>query len=165
MNISLNIVKNIFQIYVKNNKILNDFYYGDMNRITDENNSYGYPLLAAIPTGNTITKGDNGEFNSISYNFNMICADIVNGDEDNVDDILSDTAQNLSDFVSFLDQNSYCNEYSITINGTALNMNTFFEKFSDVIAGHTMTIGIVVPWKYIDCNIPMVEFTYKDLDC
>lgn len=166
MNISLNIIKNILKVYVENNKILNDFYYGDISRITNENSSYLYPLLAVIPTGNVVNKGGEvGQFNSITYNFNIICADIVNGDESNVDDILSDTAQNLSDLLSFLDQNEYCNEYNILVNGTSISMNTFFERFSDVLAGHTMTLGIEVPWKYINCDIPMISFNYKDLDC
>lgn len=153
-------------IYVDNNKILNDFYYGDIDKLTNENSSYKYPLLAAIPTSSTINRdGSDNRFNSITYTFNIICADIVNGDESNVDDILSDSVQNMSDFISFLDGSEYFNEYNISINGTQLTMNTFFERFSDVIAGHTLTIGIEVPWKYIVCNIPMIDFNYKDLDC
>ena len=166
MNITLNIIKNVISIYVENNKILKDFYFGDITRLTNENGSYQYPLLAVIPQGTTVNRnGTDNKFNSITYNFNIIGADIVNGDDSNIDDILSDSIQNLSDFISFLDGNVYFNEYNISLNGTNLTMNSFFERFSDVIAGHTMTIGIEVPWKYIDCDIPMDAFTYKDLDC
>lgn len=153
-------------IYVDNNKILNDFYYGDIDGLTNENSSFKYPLLAVIPTGSNINRLDgSNRFNSITYNFNIICADIVNGDESNVNDVLSDSVQNMSDFITFMDNNDYFNEYDISINGTQLNMTTFFERFSDVIAGHTLTLGVEVPWKYIECDIPMTPFDYKDLDC
>lgn len=165
MNITLNIIKNIIKLYVNNNKFLNDFYYGDINKLTNENNYYKYPLLAAIPNGSTINRSSDNRFNSITYTFNIITADIVNGDESNIDDILSDSVQNMSDFISFLDGSEYFNEYNISINGTSLTMNTFFERFSDEIAGHSLTLGIEVPWEYIVCDIPMIDFEYKDLDC
>ena len=138
MNISLNIIKNILQLYVDNNKILKNFYYGDISKLTNENSSFEYPLLGVIPTGSSINKVET-RFNSIKYN--------------------------LSDLVSFLDQNEYFNEYDISLNGTTITMESFFERFSDVVAGHTMLLSIEVPWKYIDCEIPMIDFDYKNLDC
>ena len=164
MNISLNIIKNILKLYVDNNKIIKNFYYGDIQKLTNENSSFEYPLLGVVPTGSSINKVET-RFNSITYNFNIICADLVNGDESNVDDILSDTVQNLSDLVSFLDQNEYFNEYDINLNGTTITMTSFFERFSDVVAGHTCLLSIEVPWKYIDCEIPMIDFNYKNLNC
>lgn len=166
MNITLNIIRNIFSLYVNNNKILNDFYYGDISDLTNENNSFKYPLLGVIPTGSIIERSseDNG-FNGITYNFNVILADLVNGDESNIDDILSDSVQNASDLIAFLDGNEYFNEYNINLSTNQIVLQSFFERFSDVIAGHTVTIGIKVPWKYINCNIPMIDFDYKDLDC
>lgn len=165
MNITLNTLKNIFSIYTENNKIINDFYWGDIDGLTNENKSFKYPLLAFNPVGSTINKISGGSLNSIIFEFNVIAADVVNGDESNLDDVISDSIQNLSDLLSFIDGSDYFNEYNISISGTNVSLTTFYDEYSDVIAGNTMRLLIEVPWRYINCRIPMDQFEYKNLDC
>ena len=165
MIITLNTLKNIFKIYVDNNKIINDFYFGDIQSITNENNSYKYPLLAFSPSGVVLSKNTGNQISSIQYQFDIVCADLVNGDKSNVDDIISDSIQNLSDFISFIDQSQYMNQYNISIGGTNVNFNIFYDDYSDVIAGCSAQLSIEVEFRTSNCEIPMDEFLYKNLDC
>lgn len=165
MNITLNTLKNIFKLYTDNNKIINDFYFGSLDGLTNENSQFQYPLLAFNPVGTSVNKITGNRLNSMTFEFNVVAADVVNGDESNLDDIISDAIQNLSDLLSFIDQSYYFNEYNITIGQNNTNMNIFYDEYSDVLAGASMRLLIEVPWTYIFCNIPMIDFEYKDLNC
>lgn len=165
MKITLNTLKNIFKIYTENNKIFNDFYFGNLDNLTNQNNQYKYPLLAFNPVGTNVNKISGGNLQSITFEFNVIAADVVNGDESNLDDIISDAIQNLSDLLSFIDQHEYMNEYNISIGSLNTNMNIFYDEYTDVLAGASMRLLIDVNWRYVQCEIPMIDFEYKNLDC
>lgn len=165
MNITLNTLKNIFKLYTDNNKIINDFYFGDLDGLTNENSQFKYPLLAFNPVGTSVNRITGNGLNSMIFEFNIVAADIVNGDKSNMDDVISDAIQNLSDLLSFIDQSEYFNEYNITIGQNNTTMTIFEDEYSDVLAGATMRVFIEVPWTYIPCNIPMIDFEYKDLNC
>jgi hypothetical protein len=89
---------------------------------------------------------------SLTYSFNVGFMDVLNKDDENMQDVLSDTLQIATDFAAWLDRYSEgAYEYTFT---RASNINAFRDKFESEYAGHIITVDIELPYPYDKCQIP-----------
>lgn len=142
-----------FRLLADHHKQLNSFGFGSMQDFTywtesrdKEDNPHFqapyYPLLYVVP--------DNvfQEFGDMTYNFNIIVADIVERDLGNQIDVWSDTNQILDDIISqfrlsvYDSLGNFNQDYYLD---TSVVCKPFIEKYDDLLAGWSARLSIKVP--------------------
>lgn len=125
---------------------INTFYFGDMSEIDGKDNIV-YPLLLAIPIQSEVNE------NTINHTFRIIVADMVDKDEANENEVLSDTQSILSDVVKVLRYES--DDYNL-LNSPILI--PFTERFGDEVTGWGGEFEIEFDFNQSECNIPIDSF-------
>jgi hypothetical protein len=141
-----------FRLLSNYHKQINSFGFGDITEfgyLTDsrdkelnpDNQSPYYPLMFVVP--NTATQ----ELQYMTYEFNVIVADIIERDLDNMIDVLSDTNQILDDIIS---------QFRLSVTNSLGNFNQnyylddavtcipFIEAYQDLLAGWSGTFRIKI---------------------
>lgn len=141
-----------FRLLSNYHKQINSFGFGDITEFgyltemrdkennTDNQSPY-YPLMFVVP--NTATQ----ELQYMTYEFNVIVADIIERDLDNMIDVLSDTNQILDDIIS---------QFRLSVTNSLGNFNQnyylddavtcipFIEAYQDLLAGWSGTFRIKI---------------------
>lgn len=90
-----------------------------------------------------------------TYNMQVAFLDVLNPDDENLDDVLSDTLQIAQDLAAWLDRYSESAlEYSFN---RVSSIQPIRERFESDYAGHVITLAIDMPFPYDKCQIPTVD--------
>ena len=147
----------------RNHLQINSFGTGDIKQLIyltqDQNKTDNttwaaplYPLLYVIP--GTITRYEN----YVNYSLNVIVCDILNAKNyDNEVDVMSDTAQILSDVLAQFKysvtaaQGNFETKYDIQLPATLIPFN---EAFDDILAGWNLQLNVIVDEPLNRCIAP-----------
>lgn len=154
---------------VENHKMIHSFGIGDIKDFifltqqvdgedNTKNNAPIYPLLYMVPQGTT------RDDSQITYNFNVIIADIDNTkNKDITVDLWSDTLEYAEDVlaqfnygVTVADGDFYEKYEAIT----PTSIIPFSEQYEDLLVGHTLNLQIIVDKPLNRCIAP-----YNNWDC
>jgi hypothetical protein len=156
-----------FRLLSNYHKQINSFGFGDITEfgyLTDsrdkesnpDNQSPYYPLMFVVP--NTATQ----ELQYMTYEFNVIVADIIERDLDNMIDVLSDTNQILDDIIS---------QFRLSVTNSLGNFNQnyylddavtcipFIEAYQDLLAGWSGTFRIKIMTPLDRCDAAFNDMT------
>jgi hypothetical protein len=142
--ITYNQIIKAFNTFSTNHKQINTFFSGQEFDFQTNTNIYS----AMLVVGDTC----NIEMGRFLYNFNIFFIDISNQDGSNSDEIYSDMAQVVGDFVAEFSDNM--DLYGFTLEGT-VQMNQVFQATDDNTYGWIASISIQVPYTANDCNLPI----------
>jgi hypothetical protein len=156
-----------FRLLSNYHKQINSFGFGDITEfgyLTDsrdkesnpDNQAPYYPLMFVVP--NTATQ----ELQYMTYEFNVIVADIIERDLDNMIDVLSDTNQILDDIIS---------QFRLSVTNSLGNFNQnyylddavtcipFIEAYQDLLAGWSGTFRIKIMTPLDRCDAAFNDMT------
>lgn len=149
-NLNLKNIVDDFQLLADRHKQINSFGFGDLDEFSYQvdrrdkqpnpsDQAPYYPYLYIVPA-NVIQ-----EFGFMVYEFNLIVADIMKRDMDNMTDLLSDTLQIMNDIISMFrlsvqEQQGNYNEYYYL--DDAVTMVPFIEQYDDMLCGYSATLRI-----------------------
>tara|TARA_R110000744_G_scaffold271734_2_gene384768 strand:+ start:2715 stop:3224 length:510 start_codon:yes stop_codon:yes gene_type:complete len=128
--------------------LVNEVSTGDIENI-DTSGIVKYPLVHIVPT--SVDAGTN----TLTFNFNILAMDLVNTDESNEQEVLSNTLIILTDILA-----EYKNGKKLGGNlGDYLqedldsfNLEPFTERFDNVVSGWNCTYSITIPHVFNACN-------------
>ena len=128
--------------------LVNEVSTGDIDNI-DTSGIVKYPLVHIVPT--SVDAGTN----TLTFNFNILAMDLVNTDESNEQEVLSNTLIILTDILA-----EYKNGKKLGGNlGDYLqedldsfNLEPFTERFDNVVSGWNCTYSITIPHAFNACN-------------
>jgi hypothetical protein len=128
--------------------LVNEVSTGDIDNI-DTSGIVKYPLVHIVPT--SVDAGTN----TLTFNFNILAMDLVNTDESNEQEVLSNTLIILTDILA-----EYKNGKKLGGNlGDYLqedldsfNLEPFTERFDNVVSGWNCTYSITIPHTFNACN-------------
>ena len=89
----------------------------------------------------------------LTYSFQVAFMDILNIDDDNMEDVLSDTLQISLDFVAWLDR--YAESALDYSYDRTSNIQPFKDRFESDYAGHVVGVQLDIPFSYDSCQIPL----------
>ncbi len=96
--------------------------------------------------------GSNLSGNQLTDNYTIYFADLVNKDERNEAEVLSDMKQLCLDLAAYFKQDE---DYESNMNvSLEFTLDDFTEKFNDEVAGWQMSLQITQPYLYNECAIP-----------
>jgi hypothetical protein len=129
-----------------NHPMIRTFGEGDIYDYVDNGGEINYPVCWVVQQNHTYTN------NVMTYNFQIIFADLLLEDKSNSLQAQSDQMQVAVDFISKLElDNTYV--FSISDN---VSIETFDERFDDFTTGVSMNISIVDPYPMNLCVIPTI---------
>lgn len=144
---TLNEIIDFFKAFKDVHLQVKHFLFGDSSYIDNEKDIDGVVMWVFVAQNS----GRISE-TKLTYSFNVGFMDVLNKDDANMQDVLSDTLQIATDFASWLDryaEDAY--EYTFT---RASNINAFRDKFESEMAGHMITVDLELPYPYDKCAIP-----------
>lgn len=124
---------------------INSFGFGDIWEI-NTSGDITYPLMWLIHDGVDISQGVQ------SFKFNLIFCDVVKGGEVNENDVLSDQLEIAKDVIAQLKHPNY--QWSDSFIDSAINLESFTERFTDSVAGYSLSINLELPYDANRCSIP-----------
>ena len=120
---------------------------GDIENI-DTSGIVKYPLVHIVPTS---VSADTG---ALTFNFNILAMDLVQNDESNEQEVLSDTLIILTDILA-----EFKNGKKLVDNlgdymqeDNEFSLEPFTERFDNVVSGWNCTYSITLPHNYGACN-------------
>jgi len=144
---TLNIIISKFRTIADNHLQIKSFGIGDAWEIGASSASLT-PELWINPTGAFMEKQDTA-FSSTVYTFNMKCYDLVDKDELNENEVLSDCLQILQDVVSEFSTAEDMQLNNILVN-SSVSFLPFTESFDQEVSGWEASIEIIQPFN--DCS-------------
>ena len=99
--------------------------------------------------------GSNLSGSQLTDSYNIYFADLVNKDERNEIEVLSDMKLLCLDLASYLKQSDELNGL-LNIN-FEFSMEDFTERFNDEVAGWVMTLQFIQPFNYSLCAVPKLN--------
>ena len=97
----------------------------------------------------------------LQHNFQLVVADLVEPDEDNEQEVLSDTLSIMLDIVSIFRNGETLYHYNQDHGeerrywtSDDFTIEPFTERFDNALSGWVMNLPIVVEFPYDTCNIP-----------
>lgn len=142
--LSLNQIVQKLQDLQENHGQLNDFYFGDPYEI-GASSPVTYPLMAAVLNPGTLSK------RTQSMKLLLIFADLVNKNEDNETEVLSDTQLVAMDIYAQLWE--YLDENGISLSPDA-TFSSFTESWDDEVSGWQLEITIDQFYSRDTCQVP-----------
>lgn len=89
----------------------------------------------------------------LTYSFQVAFMDVLNTNDDNMQDVLSDTLQICLDFIAWLDRYAESAlDYSYE---RQANIQPFKDRFESDYAGNVVGVRIDIPFSYDKCQIPL----------
>jgi hypothetical protein len=127
---------------------INSFGNGDLWETMESNQAAHkkFPLMWVSPISSTI----DFPFNTIRLGIAVM--DLVNTDESNENEVLSDTLLILQDFKAQLSDPTYSNTF---ITSKSATLTPFTERFTARATGWAMELDIRIKWEGDRCAIPM----------
>jgi hypothetical protein len=122
---------------------INSFGFGDIWEI-NTSGDINYPLMWVIHDGVDISQGVQ------NFKFNLIFCDVVKGGEVNENDVLSDQLEIAKDVIAQLKHPNYKWDFL----GNNIALDSFTERFTDSVAGYSLSISLQLPYDANRCSIP-----------
>ena len=127
---------------------------GDIYDIDLEKNTL-YPLMHLNPVNVTTTRTE------LIYNFQVFIMDLVEEDESNEQDVLSDTLQICTDIIAtfksgeslYLSNTSHGEESRYFVDDD-FTLDPFTERFDNSVSGFVFNLPIIIEQPYDSCFIP-----------
>lgn len=143
-----NQVVKLFSDIAVNHYQINSFVDGDLWETMESNQATHkkFPLLWIRPISSTI------EFPFTTIRIGIAVMDLVNTDESNENEVLSDTHLILSDIKAVLSTPSYSNTFIIS---KGASLTPFTERFSAKVSGWAMELDVKIKWVEDRCAIPI----------
>jgi hypothetical protein len=114
-----------------------------------------YPLMHVATTPASFSNGQ------LNYSFQLIVMDLVNKDENNEEEVLSDMLQVIGDVLSLLLNSDYDSDYldfrhEIQVS-PSISCEPFTERFDNEVTGWTATVNIATNFNASACvgNVPL----------
>jgi hypothetical protein len=108
-----------------------------------------YPLMWITPTPSTIVK------TSIRLNFDIMFADILDGEESNLVDVWSDQLQNACDFVSYFATDGGYEDFDLRLDESTVTIEPFMHLLDNECAGYFVRCTFVAPLALNPCANPI----------
>ena len=147
--ITYNQIVKKFEDIITANKFIKTFVAGDIYEIDLTETTYMYAHLSIESA-----TFDNAQ---LTYSFRLYVMDIVNKDEGNENDVLSDTLQVINDVISEFRNGSSTfgleNMQDYEIQDT-ISCSPFTERFDNEVSGWSADIDVTVINHYNACNNP-----------
>lgn len=151
-------VNDLKKIYL-NHKQLNDFGFGYIEDVTIKHEKEGavqYPYMFVIPGNTSVDERE------ITYSMTIIIMDRqVQGTDENILDVLSDTDQILQDVIAQFKYSNTASEgdYSATYDiELPVTLQPFSDRFDDYVTGHFAEITIILGQGLDRCIAPFDNF-------
>lgn len=147
--ITYNQIVKKFEDIITANKFIKTFVAGDIYEIDLTETTYMYAHLSIESA-----TFDNAQ---LTYSFRLYVMDIVNKDEGNENDVLSDTLQVINDVISEFRNGSSTfgletmQDYEIQ---DTISCSPFTERFDNEVSGWSADIDVTVINHYNACNNP-----------
>lgn len=151
-------VKDLEKIY-QNHEQLNDFGFGYIEDVTIKHVQEGavqYPYMFVIPSDTTVDERE------LKYSMTIIVMDRqVQGTDENMLDILSDTNQILQDVIAQFKysntaaEGNFSEVYDIDL---PITLQPFSDRFDDYVSGYFATITITLGQGLDRCIAPFDNF-------
>ena len=142
---TLNQIIQKIQTAAESHKMVHKFGVGQQSNMTVENVEY-YPLVWLYPDGFNLQSGGNLQ----TYNFALLVMDRVFESESNTIEVLSDTAQIMTDIFALIEDNTQNDEdFEIVING---NASPFYDSKTDILAGYANNFQVLTPYLHNTCE-------------
>ena len=141
------IIKKI-QTAAESHKMVGKVGVGQHSNLTVENVEF-YPLVWLYPDGFNLQSA--GKL--MTYNFALIVMDRVFESESNTIEVLSDTAQIMSDIFALVETNTETDgDFELSING---NASPFYDSKTDILAGYAINFQVLTPYLSNSCVVPI----------
>jgi len=151
---SLNQLVKVFQDVATNHGQINDFGFGDIWE-AGKSRKLKYVCLWLNCLSVTPIKSVNGNYNQTTFRFRVFLLDLVNKDNDNDTEVLSDTVQIAQDILSELNDNPWYGDEGIIIPLNNIGITLFREKLEDELNGCWFDIDLTVPYNYCYTGLPL----------
>ena len=125
-----------------------------------------HPVLWINPVEATMPAGDNG-YKTFQVLFEVKVFDLVNKDESNENDVLSDTIDILKDIIMEFKGHPYYTNSQLDIIDD-IDFESFTEKFDEEVSGWLCEINMKTPLLNSFCGIPAADITgyeFSDTEC
>ena len=130
-----NQITNSFQTFSQNHKQIHSFGTGQMNEVNEgsSNDPVNYPQMWSFLTGASTIQ------NVLNYSYDILFYDLVQPDDSNIDEILSDTILMANDFLSYLNAPENYENWFFDI---GQSIEPFTDRFRDDVAGVKVSITL-----------------------
>ena len=125
-----------------------------------------HPVLWINPTNASMPASENG-YKTFEIDFEVRLFDLVNKDESNENDVLSDTIDILKDIIAEFKGHPYYVNSQLNIIGD-IDFEAFTEEFDEEVSGWTCEISLMTPVLTTFCGIPATDITgfeFPGVDC
>ncbi len=125
-----------------------------------------HPVLWINPTTATMPSTDNG-YKTFEIDFEVRVFDLVNKDESNENEVLSDCIDILKDIITEFKGHPYYVNSQLNIIDD-INFEAFTEEFDEEVSGWVCEISLMTPVLTSFCGIPSAEITgfeFPGADC
>ena len=155
--LTLNQDVEIFKNFVLKHKGINTFYFGDEWE-ADSSVNIVYPFM------NVILQGSKNEKGLVSRTYLVIVSDLVNKDESNETQVLSDTEQLCFDLPYYLRGVSNSGLLGAFQYNANISLTDFTERNDDMVSGHYFDLTISSYIGNNACNLPINAGNILDHD-
>lgn len=151
--ISIQNLVGIIKDIAVNHKEIKSFFYGKLDKIPDNQQ---YPLLLVQPNDSTMEFGEGNAV--INYNFDLTVFDVLDKNNENYLQLISDTNIWASSIVAFIKQHRMFIDLQVKLNEDVTFIPVVHQTTTDLI-GHSFTLSMLVPARYTPCNTPIEPIT------
>jgi len=151
---TLNQLIKAFRDITSRHKQLNTFFVGDKWEV-GASDALLHTVLAVNPIGGILPKTENG-YSTYAVDFNVKCFDLVDKDESNEEEVLSDTFEILKDVINEFNTHPYYINSDFIIEGD-INLTPFTEAFDSEVSGWETTFTLMSPNRRSFCGSPIEE--------
>tara|TARA_R110002049_G_scaffold190493_2_gene359159 strand:- start:346 stop:2100 length:1755 start_codon:yes stop_codon:yes gene_type:complete len=144
---------------------INGFGIGD-NWEAGTDKAYMHPVLWINPVSASMPSSDYG-YKTFEIDFEIRIFDLVNKDESNENEVLSDTIDILKDIIAEFKGHPYYVNSQLNIIGD-IDFEAFTEEFDEEVSGWVTEISLMTPVLTTFCGIPATDITgfeFPGIDC
>lgn len=134
--------------FANSKSIINEFGYGGYYKI-DTKKDRKYPLLWMTLKPSYIKN------TSIIYTVDIMFADILDGEESNLQDVHSDLIQLATDFVSYFSTDYGILDYNLRLDESLVYIEPFMHLLDNETAGVFLRANFISPLSLNTCVIPI----------
>ena len=151
--VTYNKILKVFADIASNHKQIKTFTKGDIFEVDQKDVTFPHAHLITNPV--QITQQE------LTYQFQLIVMDLVEPNESNEEEVLSDTLLMIQDFVSMFLNGSASAAPTMTIDSHEYRLNRsvscqpFTERFDTDVSGWVATLNINVDFKANACEVPI----------
>ena len=143
---------------------INGFGIGD--NWENGTNEKMHPVLWINPVSASMPSSDYG-YKTFEIDFEIRIFDLVNKDESNENEVLSDTIDILKDIIAEFKGHPYYVNSQLNIIGD-IDFEAFTEEFDEEVSGWVTEISLMTPVLTTFCGIPAIDITgfeFPSIDC